>query len=281
MEWAQAWAWIGEQIGAFGVLRVVVGIVVILGSGGLFFSHRYKKDMKPKVSESQDNSFKLKGEVNPLAFKPVDLSGADGSTNKPTLEEVLEFLCPRGTPSDIESLIERYREIDRVPMQLAIVPSEPRILEKIVWPLRDAKAFYMVGNYLAVITLCGMVAEMVAILLWKLHSVKFNKKKEIGVFGQTFEKLRQGRRTKILLAYQQISEQTEALFDSIRTPRNSYLHSWSKARTPDAEQKDALKVFNATVSLVSIAIGAQGYKDGVVILPGKLVEYLKRQGGIS
>ena len=60
----------------------------------------------------------------------------------------------------------------------------------------------MVGNYLAVIALSGMVAEMVAILLWELADVKLNERL---VFGRTFERLGQERGIEILLAYKQIN----------------------------------------------------------------------------
>ena len=53
----------------------------------------------------------------------------------------------------------------------------------------------MLGNYAAVIAVCGMVAEMLAIFLWELSSVKLDEKL---VFGCKFKKLRQERRVKML-----------------------------------------------------------------------------------
>jgi hypothetical protein len=47
-------------------------------------------------------------------------------------------------------------------------------LDRLVWPLRHAKASYMVGNYLAVIALTGMVAEMVALLQWEVAEISLN-----------------------------------------------------------------------------------------------------------
>jgi hypothetical protein len=54
-----------------------------------------------------------------------------------------------------------FHQISPEPVRLVAVPAEQRILDKLAWPLRHAKASYMVGNYLAVIALYGM-AEMVA-----------------------------------------------------------------------------------------------------------------------
>ena len=51
------------------------------------------------------------------------------------------------------------------------MPAEPTLLEKLVWPLRHAKGSYALGTHLGCIALCGMVGEMVAILLWDISKV--------------------------------------------------------------------------------------------------------------
>ena len=163
----------------------------------------------------------------------------------------MDFLSAARTPSDIDSLVRRYHEANR-DLPVTVVIAHPRIFKKILWPLRQATASYMLGSYVAVIALCGMVAEMVAIFLWELSGEKLDEKYEESVFGRTFEKLGQERRIKILLAYRKISEQDKASFDAIRTTRNNYLHYWSKDRTPGGEQKDALTVFHAVMSLMPL-----------------------------
>lgn len=99
--------------------------------------------------------------INPLAFLDLDLpdtlSGPISSA-----ESVLAFMCPTGTSSAVSTLVQRYRNLVRA-RSLSVVPAEQRILDKLVWPLRHTKASYMVANYLAVIALTGMVAEMVAL----------------------------------------------------------------------------------------------------------------------
>jgi hypothetical protein len=66
----------------------------------------------------------------------------------------------------------------------------------------------MVGNYLAVIALCGMVAEMVAILHWELSEPKLN-----GQPMSAFEKLGQERRVRVLSAYGILSDGQSRLRD--------------------------------------------------------------------
>src|SRR5205809_2771391 len=112
--------------------------------------------------------------INPLALLEVDQPWAFSEKTPASPEAILSFLCPPGTPADSASLVERYKRISTEPVRLFAAPAEPRILEKLVWPLRHAKASYVVGNNLAVVALCGMVSEMVALLLWQLAEARLN-----------------------------------------------------------------------------------------------------------
>jgi hypothetical protein len=218
--------------------------------------------------------------LNSLHFHEIDEPWASLQKKEPTAEAFLEFICIPGIGSDIESLIKRYREISVEKKRLFAAPNEQRILDKLVWPLRNAKAAYMCGNYLGAIALCGMVAEMVAMLLFEITDFRLNDrpmsgKDQVSVFGRKFEKLGQDRRVQILAAYSIIDKSLLDAFESIRTIRNRYLHLWSQ----DHEQLplDAVKSFEAAVLLVVVAMG-QKIKDGKLILNPALVSYLKRKG---
>ena len=134
----------------------------------------------------------------------------------------------------------------------------------------------MVGNYLSVIALCGMVAEMVAIFLWELEDLKLDEEAE---FGRVFEKCGQKRRTKILTDYKIITEENKRSFDKVREIRRGYLHFWSQDHR--CLSTHASKVFHEAVTLVEIAVGVEDFQDGVVRLPERLVEYLKKHGCID
>lgn len=218
--------------------------------------------------------------INPLAFLEVDESWASAEKTPPTAETILSFLCPPGTPADSASLIARYKRISTESVRLFAAPAEPRILEKLVWPLRHAKASYVVGNNLAVVALCGMVSEMVAVLLWQLAEASLNGRPmtaedEAAVFGSSFEKLGQERRVRVLASYGIVSAEVVKMFDTVRLIRRKYLHLWSQDhdRLPD----DAVACFHAGIGLVVAAIG-QDIKDGAIVLNPKLVKYLERQG---
>ena len=112
--------------------------------------------------------------VNPLAFHEVEEPRAD-KDRRADHSDVVKYLCTPGTDVTVDALVGRYNEVSKEPT-LSVVPAEANILEKLIWPLRNAKASYMVGNYLGTIALCGMVAEMVAILLFEIAEIKLDDK---------------------------------------------------------------------------------------------------------
>jgi len=157
--------------------------------------------------------------INPLAFLEVDHPWAEMGP-APSAEAILSFLCPPGLAADAAGLVARYKAISTEPVRLFAAPAEPRILEKLVWPLRHAKASYVVGNNLAVVALCGMVSEMVAVLLWQLGEVSLNGRamaadEETALFGSSFEKLGQDRRVKVLAAYGIVATDVVKMFDTM------------------------------------------------------------------
>ncbi len=220
-------------------------------------------------------------QLNPLAFLEADEPWASSSGDKPTFESVLRFLCPVGETVDIEKLLARYREISTEPKRLLLAPADQRLLDKLIWPLRNAKASFMVGNYLGTISLSGMVAEMVAMLLWKTTDAQINGRPMTNVdktqlFGSKFEKLGQERRVAVLSAYGVIDDRTKSDFDTIREIRRRYLHLWSEDH--DQLPRDGVQSFHAAVSLVVTAIGQDvDRQTGMFVLTPRLMRYLERQ----
>lgn len=220
--------------------------------------------------------------INPLRFLEVELSAVD-RTDSISAASILSFLCPPGTPDDCKSFVERYKRIDIEPRTLRLTPAEPKILEKLVWPLRQAKASYVIGNNLSVVALCGMVAEMVAVLLWKLDETQLNGRiltetDERALWGRKFERLAQDRRVEILKAYGIITLDVVKEFDVIRLTRNQYLHRWSNDH--DRLPEDAETCFRAAGELVVQAIGLKVLKGGTIDVSSKLVKYLEREDAV-
>jgi len=226
----------------------------------------------------------MKGVVNPLVFVEAEppLSNTPGFTLD--LPAVIRFLCQSDMEPSLQTLLKRYREISN-PSEFPIVPAEKHILEKLIWPLKQAKGSYMLGNSLGTIALCGMVAEMVAILIYEMSSITFNKKlmekkDQKNLFGRTFEQLGQERRVDVLIFHGAVNDEMKQWFDTVRLKRNHYLHLYSNDHANI--DRDAIEVFSAAVRLVSKAIG-----PGIV--PGSgaaqfnpiLMAYLKHLGFLN
>jgi hypothetical protein len=219
--------------------------------------------------------------VNPLAFIQGDAGHIPTSGLAATPESTLSFLCTPGLRSDVDGIVDRYREMGQVPVQLAVVPAEQRLLDKLIWPLRHARGSYCVGNFLGVIALCGSVAEMLAILVWDLSEptlngrrmTKADEKALLG--GGGFERLGQERRVEVLTAYGLIPPEAKTDFSTVREVRRRYLHLWSQDH--EALPADAIRVFQATVRLVAVVLG-QEFQQGKIVLSPRLAKYLERQG---
>ena len=216
--------------------------------------------------------------INPLQFQEVDIPST--FSKLPSAEEIIKFCCPINTDSSIPALVDRYKSINAEKRRLFAAPMEPRILDKIIWPLRSAKSACMLGNYIGCISLCGMVAEMLAMLIYEISDFFVNGKlmtteQEKSVFGCKFEKLGQDRRIKVLNAYKIIDGELKNKFDLIRNTRKKYLHLWSHDH--DCLYADAIKLYSVSVEIAVHIIG-QDIHDGKISLNPRLIEYLKKNG---
>jgi len=215
--------------------------------------------------------------LNPLQIPEIDLNlPVDNSSIE---KSILQFACSPNTDTSSENLAKRCQEINEVGPKIVMAPMEERILEKLIWPLRHAKAAYIFANYLGAISHCGMVSEMVAILLFDLSEIKVGSKKlekklQKEIFGSPFESLGQERRVQVLYSFDLIDESLKKQFDLIRTTRRSYLHLWSQDHSQLPE--DAKKVFKAAGLIVTKVIG-QEIKDGKFVLSNALLNYLDKK----
>ena len=197
-----------------------------------------------------------------------------------TPQAILDFICTPGIGSDMDSIVARYKQISNEKQRLFAAPQEERILDKLIRPLLHAKGSYIIGNYLGTIALCGMVAEMVAVLLYEISNFNLNNRpmteqNQIGVFGRKFEKLGQERRVQILHAYGVIDSTLLNNFEIIRKTRNKYLHLWSQDH--DQLPADAIASYNAAISIAVSAIG-QNVQDGKLVLNPAFAKYLTQKG---
>ncbi|WP_291163182.1 hypothetical protein [Gemmatimonas sp. UBA7669] len=221
--------------------------------------------------------------VNPLAFPEVDEPFASIVNQPVSAEAVLRFATGIDVVSDLDSTIARYREISPEPMQLSFAPLDRRVDQKLISPLRAAKAAYMLGTPMATVALSGAVAEMVAVLIWEMAEVTVNGESittdlELALFGYAFEKLGQERRVSVLKAYGLIPHEAVDDFTQIRLLRKKYLHLWSQDY--GSLTVDAVSCYHAAVRLAVRAIGQIG-DGGMIALTGAMLRYLERAGHLE
>lgn len=213
--------------------------------------------------------------INPLACIPLELpQPTDPST--PDAAQLLEYLFAPEADATAEAFVRRYREIAFVAAAFPIAPAVPTILKKLVWPLRHALGSYCLADYLGCVALCGMVGEMVAILLWEISpyprgNPPLGEREQRQLLGRTFEQLGQDRRTDVLRGFRLIDDETKAAFDFLRTIRKRYLHFFSEPH--DSLAADARSALEATRKVVAFVLGLT-FKDGAVGLRQDLMAYL-------
>jgi len=222
----------------------------------------------------------FKAWINPLVFFPFDDAWTPILKKPLTVDSAIEYFCAPGIDFSLEALKTRYKEVSQEPKRLVAAPAEDNILSKLVWPLRNAKASYVAGNYLGTIALCGMVCEMLTLLVYEVSQIIVNRKPldtktETELFGSPFEKLGQERRISVLKSFSLIDDELRAALDTVRRKRRLYLHFYSQEHTNI--QLDAVQTYNATVSAVVTVIG-QDLQEGKVMINPKLLKYLETKG---
>jgi len=239
---------------------------------------------QPK-SDQIATAAKMSGFINPLKFLAVEALGSPPPHN-PALDGTAvlrDITYPEYIPDDLKTLHERYDEIsheETAGRGLFLAPMDQVLLEKLVWPLRQAKASYVLGNHLGTIALCGLVAEMTTILVFELNQSS-------KVSAPAFEKLSQHARITFLSGKaikvagkdvqdtRIIDDDLKRCLDGIRNLRKKYLHYLSQDHTPLSV--DARRIYGETVATV-VAVLGQEIKDGQLVVNPQLLDYLKEKG---
>jgi hypothetical protein len=235
------------------------------------------------VKKKPIKTFKLS--FNPLVFPNIDENFSKIINHNFSAEGLLTDLLKPNAELSLTEIKKRYKEItaaEKVKLLFAPVEARP-LLEKLVWPLRYAKGCYLIGNCEATIALCGMVAEMVAILTFEICEPKLNDKpmtstEQKKLFGKTFQQLSQYRRVNILESLKAIKS-LKSQFEKIRKIRNNYLHpSFAEYKNIERDAKDA---YGAAVHLVAKTIGQDIVQGRMIKLNPLFEKYLDRLGFID
>lgn len=108
--------------------------------------------------------------------------------------------------------------------EFMFIPYEKNLFEKIVWPLKNAKLLYMLNSHIGTISLCGLICEMMVLLIYEIYLIK-NSALKIDDKIKSFEKVSQSERIK-KLQHIKIYEDILDDFSYIRKVRNDYIHGF-------------------------------------------------------
>lgn len=211
----------------------------------------------------------------PLTWPEAERALDSPESPRPGTQDLLRFLNDPSKPLTPEHFLEGYEIISEYENSLPVdhVPDSPQILTKLVWPLRHAKASFMLGNHLGAIALCGMIGEMVAILCWEME--EFQPRTRYRISLPEFERKGQQGRVYELSKAGIINPMLEQWFDKIRETRREHLHFFSKS--PPNTPADALICYRIACGLVSWIIGCRAGAPAGQLNPG-LLEWLDRKG---
>ena len=102
---------------------------------------------------------------------------------------------------------------------------------------------------MATIALCGIVSEMLSMLVWlvnknkfKVEGIEISETEEENIFGRQIHKQGQERRVKILKGLHFIDDISKGLFSEIRNVRKRHLHLWGSDTRKEEEDDSTLQL---------------------------------------
>ncbi len=193
--------------------------------------------------------------------------------------EVFEQFLGKDLESITKTDMKRYFEITDKETHLNITPSKEysNVFNRIIQPLILGKKYYTFGEYLSCIALAGLSAEMMSLVVWKISKLKvagqdINDETQKIVFG----KIDQKRRIEMLKLFEVIDEDSEGMFEEIRTIRNKYIHSWDISSKQD--KGNAKKVIRYALILFKnisgIAIEIDDKGDQKIKIDQRLLDFM-------
>ena len=209
----------------------------------------------------------------------VQFGSLQGTAFEATKEQLESFFrLPFSALS--KEILERYIDITTPEYHVVIAPHTEEIRARLLKPLMLAKKSYCLGDYLLTIASCGVVGEMLAILVWKINEVKIrnapiSEEDEKGLFGSSFENLGQEKRLKILKTFKFVNDDQFENFGKIRNSRKPYLHLWKNKLEASGEKEDALEVLKLSFKLFKDITGIGLATAGTVTVNPLLTKLFK------
>jgi len=223
-----------------------------------------------------DEKYLLQVILNPLRFFAAEFV-LPGKPDVPDEKEVLRYLTDPSVDGAAESFVKRYKDLMSALDSIIIAsPADELFLDKFIRPIQHAIRSYLLGGYLGCISMCGMVSEMSAILIYQMAdksigNQSFTSESERHIYGREYEKLGQERRIDVLKAFGFIDLSTFESFDKIRQLRNRYLHYLSQDHS--GIETDAKECLISATRILHFLMKPSVSSGGIAFSP-VLVRYL-------
>ncbi|MCK4543859.1 MAG: hypothetical protein KAU17_16625 [Spirochaetales bacterium] len=109
--------------------------------------------------------------LNPLVFFNMEFADQVSDIDLRDVDTILKDIGGDPEAITLSDCQARYQELREVDKGFVMAPAEKWIQLKVIAPLRQAKANYILSNYLSTIALCGMTAEMASMLIYDMMLV--------------------------------------------------------------------------------------------------------------
>src|SRR4029077_7962587 len=106
----------------------------------------------------------------------------------------------------------------------------------------------VLGNYFSAIALCGLVAEMVAILVFEIEGLQLPR----ATYKGTFEDLGQEARVLFLKKSKVLTQEQIQWFGTLRSIRRRALHFLTQ---PPPTEQNVLDAYRAALGLMATTLG--------------------------
>ncbi len=215
---------------------------------------------------------------NPTSFDDFE-KAYNNDKNNIDYNIIFGAFCWPGIEYNIDAIYKRYKELDKNEEKIKVAVAEKELLDKFIWPLRQAKVAYMLGNFLSTIALCGFIAELIIQFIYKVSTIRINKSQitlanEKALFGDTFERLHsQDRCIRILHILNIIDDTFNEKCLNIKDIRNKHIHTYYEQH--DKINNYAKRAYLDTAYITSKIMG-QDIKNNLLILKKHTIEYLKQ-----
>jgi len=218
-----------------------------------------------------------------IFVRPLAAVIKNGVGTPKTADEFISFLTPIAENA-IENARTRFEECESVEGDgLFAVPVIGDFFQQVIWPLRSAKGSFAVGNFIASISLCGTIAEVLATAIFKYSDAYLDEGDlktgpvQAQLFGGPFDKLTQFRKIRILRVLKIIDKSAFDDFEGIRKIRNDMIHL--KADALASAESAALTAYEHCMRLVTRFVGIGFSEDKTRVIFGRFMsKYIKDEG---